>query len=182
MATKFKVYGLCACGHDPMEDPNEDCERCWLVTRISDLEIQAVEDADSLAALRERAGRLEGALQEIVDFEPVHPCVRSPYEQIAAHAKNAARLALSTPAPAGEEYRLPYRSECRCGCHEPGVGMLHFVPCCQPDPAPAGEVDCLVRPVNFTCEPDFTPETLTIHWGGREYVATLKPTAKEADQ
>lgn len=28
---------------------------------------------------------------------------------------------------------LPYRSKCTCSCHQ-SPGMLHFTPCCAPDP------------------------------------------------
>lgn len=35
------------------------------------------------------------ALQEILDFEPEYPHIRTPYEQIAAFAKNTARLVLA---------------------------------------------------------------------------------------
>jgi hypothetical protein len=33
-------------------------------------------------------------------------------------------------------HRMPKRSECTCGCHKPGVAMLHFVACCKPDDPP----------------------------------------------
>lgn len=74
MGEPFAIDGLCICGHDPREDPNEDCERCWLVTRIDDLTNQTVEDTDvknmlrdELATLRERAGGLEAELRRSAD-------------------------------------------------------------------------------------------------------------------
>ena len=100
MTKKFEIRGLCACGHDPMEDPNEDCERCWLVTRISDLEIQAVEDADSLAALRERAGRLEEMASKLVEAGKCQ-YRDNRFGNLVEQAISISQ-ALSTPAPAGE--------------------------------------------------------------------------------
>lgn len=35
-------------------------------------------------------------------------------------------IAASPPVRLG----LPPRSECTCDCHEPGVVMMHFMPCC----------------------------------------------------
>lgn len=58
MSDKFSLKGLCACGHDPEEDPNEDCERCWLVTWVWDLKHASVEDEDSKSALRDELARV----------------------------------------------------------------------------------------------------------------------------
>lgn len=56
---KLKLYGLCVCGNDPRDDPNDDCERCQLVSRIYELINDAAEDCnikenlrDELAAIR----------------------------------------------------------------------------------------------------------------------------------
>lgn len=56
---KFILDGLCDCGHDPQEDPNEDCERCWLITRIAELTNQTVEDADIKDMLRAELARVQ---------------------------------------------------------------------------------------------------------------------------
>ena len=73
-AEKFKLKGLCVCGHNPEEDPNEDCERCWMVTQILDLTQEAADDSDSLSMLRDRATRLRElvlwAVRSMEAFDP----------------------------------------------------------------------------------------------------------------
>ena len=69
MSQPYKIDGLCVCGHNPAEDPNEDCERCWLVTQIHDLKTQACEDIDTKNMLRSRLAEQRARadqLEEIV--------------------------------------------------------------------------------------------------------------------
>lgn len=35
--------------------------------------------------------------------------------------------------PPGAIVGIPYRSDCKCPCHTPGVTMMHFRACCRPD-------------------------------------------------
>jgi len=33
-----------------------------------------------------------------------------------------------------------YRSQCNCECHKPGSVVIHFMPCCYPDPEPVDKL------------------------------------------
>lgn len=63
------------------------------------------------------------------------------------------------------------RSQCRCQCHEPGIKMMHIVPCCKLDPEPAIPTD----PVRAQFEAQVTDAM--VEAACRAAVAASRPNA-----
>jgi hypothetical protein len=101
MSERFRLKGLCVCGHDPEEDPSEDCERCWLVTQVLDLRMEAVEDEDSMSMLRAELARVReerdrclaamaSAARAIAAYDP-STMTKTDVHLIGVHLVNAIR-------------------------------------------------------------------------------------------